>query len=60
MFLGEVVGCMADTKFMDENGKFDFAASKPICYSHGEYYGLGKYFGKFGWTVAKKKKTKRR
>ncbi|MBO5560495.1 MAG: flavin reductase family protein [Firmicutes bacterium] len=59
MFLGEVVGCMADTAFMDESGKFDFAASKPICYSHGEYYGLGKYFGKFGWTVAKKRKQKK-
>ena len=58
MFLGEVVGCMADTKYMDETGKFDFAASKPICYSHGEYYGLGENYGKFGWTVAKKKKKR--
>ncbi len=61
MFLGEIVGCMADTKYMDENGKFDFAASKPICYSHGEYYGLGEYFGKFGYSVQKKKpRTKKK
>ena len=60
MFLAEVVGCMADTEYMDENGRFDFAASKPICYSHGEYYGLGKYFGKFGYSVQKKKKKKKR
>lgn len=59
MFLAEVVGCMADTKYMDENGRFDFAASRPICYSHGEYYGLGKYFGKFGYSVRKKKKKRR-
>jgi flavin reductase (DIM6/NTAB) family NADH-FMN oxidoreductase RutF len=56
MFLAEVVSVTADEKFMDETGKFDFAASKPICYSHGEYYGLGKKFGKFGYSVAKKKK----
>ena len=60
MFLAEVVGCMADKKHMDENGRFDFASSKPICYSHGEYYGLGKYMGKFGWSVQKKKRNGRK
>ena len=60
MFLAEVVGGMADEKYMEESGRFDFAASKPICYSHGEYYGLGKYFGKFGWSVEKKKNKKRK
>ena len=59
MFLSEVVGCMADEKYMEESGKFDFAASKPICYSHGDYYGLGKYFGSFGWSVKKKEKNKK-
>ncbi len=55
MFLAEIIGCMADTEYMDENGRFDFAASKPICYSHGEYYSLGSYLGKFGYSVQKKK-----
>lgn len=58
MFLSEVVGCMADKEFMDENGRFDFAAAKPICYSHGEYYGMGKYLGKFGYSVQKKKRKR--
>ena len=59
MFIAEVAGCMADTKYMDESGRFDFAASEPITYSHGEYYGLGEYLGKFGYSVQKKKKKKR-
>jgi flavin reductase (DIM6/NTAB) family NADH-FMN oxidoreductase RutF len=60
MFIAEILGSMADEKYMDETGRFDFAASKPICYSHGEYYGLGKKFGKFGYSVAKKKTNKKK
>ncbi len=54
MFLADIVGVMADDKYMDKNGRFDFGASRPICYSHGEYYGLGRYIGKFGYSVRKK------
>lgn len=60
MFVAEIVGAMADEKYMDEKGKFDFSATKPICYSHGEYYGLGKKFGKFGYSVEKKKTKAKR
>lgn len=60
MFMAEILGVMADEKYMCENGKFDFAGSKPICYSHGEYFGLGKYLGKFGYSVAKSKEKKKR
>ncbi|MBR1442297.1 MAG: flavin reductase family protein [Firmicutes bacterium] len=56
MFIADVVSVLADEQYMLENGKFDFHASKPICYSHGEYYGLGDYIGKFGYSVEKKKK----
>lgn len=58
MFISEIVSVMADEKYIDENGRFNFEASKPICYSHGEYYGLGKYIGKFGYSVEKKNKRK--
>lgn len=58
MFISEIVSVMADKKYIDENGRFNFEASKPICYSHGEYYGLGKYIGKFGYSVEKKNKRK--
>lgn len=59
MFISEVLCVKADESFMDEKNKFDYAKSNPICYSHGEYFGLGKYIGKFGYSVEKKKKTKK-
>lgn len=56
MFLAEVLGVTADADYMDENGHFDLAASAPLVYSHGAYFGQGKKIGKFGFSVQKKKK----
>lgn len=56
MFLAEVLGVTADADYMDENGHFDLAASAPLIYSHGAYFGQGKKIGKFGFSVQKKKK----
>ncbi len=53
MFLADIIGVQADEKFMEESGRFDFAASNPIAYSHGEYFTLGKKLGKFGYSVKK-------
>lgn len=65
MFIAEVVAVQVDESLIDpESGKFDLAAAKPIAYSHGEYYTLGKMIGSFGWSVKKpvrknsKKKSK--
>jgi flavin reductase (DIM6/NTAB) family NADH-FMN oxidoreductase RutF len=55
MFVAEVLAVHAGKEYMDEKGKFDFAKARPIVYSHGEYYGLGKKIGKFGYSVKKKK-----
>jgi len=54
MFIGEVLCVNVSDELMDESGKFHFAQSKPICYSHGEYFGLGESLGKFGFSVKKK------
>ena len=48
-----VKGVYADEAYMDEKGKFDLIKAKPIVYSHGQYYGLGRYIGKFGYSVQK-------
>lgn len=57
MFIAEVVNVSADEQYIDpETGTFDLAKAKPICYSHGKYYSLGKQLGRFGFTVTKKKK----
>ena len=56
MFLAEVLAVHADENYMDQKNKFQFNASHPIVYSHGEYLGLGKKIGTFGYSVKKKKK----
>lgn len=55
MFIAEVVGVTVDDKYMNKNGKFELNSSKLVTYSHGEYFGLGKKIGKFGYSVKKKK-----
>lgn len=53
MFIAEVVAVTVDDKYMDEKGTFHFEKSNPIAYSHGQYYTLGEYLGKFGYSVRK-------
>ena len=61
MYIAEVVNVIADDKYIDpETGKFELADSDPLVYLHGGYYHLGKKIGKFGWSVEKKKKKKRK
>lgn len=54
MFIADILGVTVDSKYMDSNGRFNFEESNPIAYSHGEYYTLGEYVGKFGYSVKKK------
>lgn len=64
MFLAEVVAVHVDESYLNEKNKFELSKSKPIVYSHGEYYGIGKLLGTFGYSVRKKdvgrKKTRKR
>ncbi|MGN0362434.1 MAG: flavin reductase family protein [Bilifractor sp.] len=61
MFLAEVVCVQADQAFMDDAGRFHLDDAGLAVYSHGEYYGLGKKLGTFGFSVRRqRKKTKRR
>lgn len=55
MFLADVISVRADTKYIDETGKFDLNSSKLVTYSHGQYFTLGNPIGKFGYSVQKKK-----
>lgn len=58
MFIADVVGVDVNEDLLDEKGRLDLAKSKPIVYSHGEYYDLGKFLGTFGGSVKKKTKGK--
>ena len=56
MFIAEVVNVQADDRYIDpETGSFHLEKADVIAYSHGKYYGLGEFIGKFGWSVKKKK-----
>ena len=59
MFIAEVVGVTVDDAYLDENDRFHINDANLIMYSHGEYFALGKYLGKFGYSVQKKKKRKK-
>lgn len=57
MFVGEVLSIDADEKYIDKNGAFDISKCDLIAYANGGYFKLGKKVGKFGYSVAKKKKS---
>ena len=59
VFTADVLAVHVDDKYMDEKGKFDLALANPIVYSHGEYYGLGKKLGTFGYSIKKKNRKSR-
>lgn len=57
MFLAEVVAVNVDEAYFNQTGKFELQKSKPIVYSHGEYYGLSSLLGTFGYSIRKEKKS---
>ena len=59
MFVAEVLGVDVDEKYLDQNGKFQLNEAGLMVYSHGEYFGLGRKLGKFGYSVQKKKPLKK-
>lgn len=53
MFLARVVAVHADEAYLDEQKRFHLEYAKPIVYSHGTYFSLGKALGTFGFSVKK-------
>ena len=60
MFMAEVLGINADEKYIDEKGAFDISKCNLIAYSNGNYYSLGKKIGRFGFSVQKNKKRRKK
>ena len=57
MFIADVVNVQADSAYLNkETGAFNMQKAGLLAYSHGEYYGLGEFIGKFGLSVKKKDK----
>lgn len=54
LFLASVLAVHAQDRYLDENGKFALEKARPIVYSHGAYFALGRQLGTFGYSVRKK------
>ncbi len=53
LFIAKVMAVNVDDSLLDETGRLNLERAKLVSYSHGEYYELGKYLGKFGFSVKK-------
>lgn len=60
MFMAEILSIDADESYIDDKGAFDITKCNLITYANGKYFTLGKQVGKFGYSVAKKNKKKKR
>jgi flavin reductase (DIM6/NTAB) family NADH-FMN oxidoreductase RutF len=56
MFIADIVAVDVANELVDDNGRLALENAGLLAYSHGEYYGLGKKLGSFGYSVRKKKK----
>ncbi|MGE5473795.1 MAG: flavin reductase family protein [Ignavibacteriales bacterium] len=59
IFIAEIVAVNVQDDLIDEKGKLWMNKADLVCYSHGQYYGLDKSLGYFGYSVTKKKNIKR-
>lgn len=55
MYQARVVSVHVDERYMDEKQKFHLEDARPIVYSHGTYFSLGKALGTFGYSVKKQR-----
>ncbi len=58
MFIVDVVSVEAAEELFDKAGALHLERAELCAYVHGAYFNLGKEIGKFGFSAAKKKKTK--
>lgn len=55
MFLAQVTAVRVSEEYLNKKGKFELNLTELITYSHGEYLETGKFLGRFGFSVQKKK-----
>ena len=56
MFIADVVSVDVGEELIDKSGKLHLERARLAAFAHGEYFELGRSLGKFGFSVAKKKK----
>ena len=60
MFMAKVTAVSVDDAYFNDNNKFELNDTGLLAYSHGEYLGLGKKVGTFGYSVRKKQPVSRK
>ncbi|MFC1478912.1 flavin reductase family protein, partial [Candidatus Margulisiibacteriota bacterium] len=60
MFLADIVSVQINDEYLTKGGVLRMDKMDLVAYSHGFYYTLGKNLGRFGFSVQKKTKKKRR
>ncbi|CDA14311.1 putative uncharacterized protein [Firmicutes bacterium CAG:212] len=60
MFLANVTAVHADEAYLNKQNKFELNNTGLLAYSHGEYLGLGKKLGTFGYSIRKKAKKNKK
>lgn len=60
MFLSKITAVCVDETLIDEKGAFHPERAGLLAYAHGSYFALGRRLGRFGFSVRKKKKSRRR
>lgn len=59
MYIADVLLIHADERYMDGTGRFCLEDAGLIAYSHGDYMGMGRKLGSFGYSVKKKEANKK-
>lgn len=55
MMLADIVAVNIEERLLDKSGRLNLDRANLICYSHGEYFELGKKIAKFGYSCKKSK-----
>lgn len=56
VFIADIVALDVSEEYIDPNGRLCLEKAGLLAYAHGDYFGLGKRLGSFGYSVRKKKK----
>jgi flavin reductase (DIM6/NTAB) family NADH-FMN oxidoreductase RutF len=60
LFVADIVAVDVEETLVDKEGKLHLNRAGLAAYAHGEYFALGDKLGKFGFSVQKKKKKRKR
>ena len=59
MFIADIVSVDVEESLLDEEGKLRMDKANLSAYIHGDYFAIGKKIGSFGYSVRKKRNTRK-